>query len=59
MSIQDSIFDVAAALKGKPEEELFDEILKALTYAEETSDHFCKNVVAIRGGIEAWKNLFP
>lgn len=36
MSIQDSIYDVRAALEGKQEQELFDEIIDYLVEREQT-----------------------
>ena len=38
MSLQDKIFDVAAALEGKPEEESFDEICEYLNQLEASEE---------------------
>lgn len=50
MSIQDSIYDVRAALEGKQEQELFDEIVDYLFNLEQTE-------INLREEIRPWRQI--
>lgn len=47
MSLQDSIFDVRAALEGKPEQVLFDEIVQQMTIFEVERDLLRKDLLVV------------
>lgn len=50
MSIQDSIYDVRAALEGKQEQELFDEIIDYLVEREQTE-------IDLREELRPWRQI--
>ena len=57
MSLQDDIFDIEDALKGKPEAEGFRRIVRALANFEEENDNLEKVFAALKRGAEAVKYL--
>lgn len=57
MSMQDNIFDVRAALEGKPERILFDEIAEYLGQLEAECMAYRKTWAQMRDGFKAVRRL--
>lgn len=53
MSIQDDIFDVEAALEGKPEAVIFERLMKYFTAIEQSEEDLRKDIDSIREGLKA------
>lgn len=58
MSLQDDIFDVQAALDGKPEAEAFEEICKALGRFEVKADSYGKMLHDLSIGLRAFRLIW-
>lgn len=57
MSIQDDVFDVQAALDGKPEAEAFERICEYLARIEKREDEAEQKLSQISAGLRALKEL--
>lgn len=57
MSVQDDIFDVAAALKRKPEAKLFDRLMTHFAIVEMERDRLREQVIVITAAARVIKEL--
>jgi hypothetical protein len=57
MSLQDKIFDVGAALEGKPESDDFDAIMKVFNENESELNHYKGLIFRLREGAAALKHI--
>lgn len=58
MSLQDKIFDVEAALEGKPQAELFDELVSYIGQLERENMLLTGQVNRLKMAADAIKELF-
>ena len=57
MSLQDDIFDVQAALEGKPEAAIFERVSEALYEFEQEADTYRRLLVDMKTGIRAVRRI--